>query len=67
MSGRQRYNVPETINAITHDLHCICNEAYINSVTNGFILYCIQLAVYLPPYYRKYGRETDDFADGGSG
>ena len=31
MSGRKRYNVLGAINAITHDLCCICNEAYINS------------------------------------
>ena len=31
MSGRKRYNVLGAINAISHDLCCICNETYINS------------------------------------
>ena len=31
MSGRKRYNVLGAINAITHDLCCVCNETYINS------------------------------------
>jgi transposase len=31
MSGRQRYNVPGAINAITYDLQYVCNETYINS------------------------------------
>lgn len=30
-SGRQRYNVLGAINAVTHDLICVCNETYINS------------------------------------
>ena len=33
MSGRKRYNVLVAINAITHDLHCICNETYINALS----------------------------------
>jgi transposase len=33
MSGRQRYNVLGAINGITHDLYCVCNETYINSLT----------------------------------
>lgn len=32
LSGRRRYNVLGSINAITHDLHCICNETYINAL-----------------------------------
>ena len=33
MSGRQRYNVLGAINAITHDLCCVINETYINSLS----------------------------------
>ena len=33
MSGRQRYNVLGAINAITHDLCCICNQTYINAMS----------------------------------
>jgi hypothetical protein len=33
MSGRKRYNVPGAINAITHDLHTVCNETYINALS----------------------------------
>jgi len=33
MSGRKRYNVLGAINAITHDLCCVCNETYINSLS----------------------------------
>jgi hypothetical protein len=33
MSGRQRYNVLGAINAITHDLCCLCNETHINALS----------------------------------
>jgi transposase len=33
MSGRQRYNVPGAINAITHDLYHVINETYINALS----------------------------------
>jgi len=33
MSGRKRYNVLGAINAITHDLYCVCNETYINALS----------------------------------
>jgi transposase len=33
MSGRKRYNVLGAINAITHDLHTVCNETYINALS----------------------------------
>jgi transposase len=33
MSGRQRYNVLGAINAITHDLYCVCNQTYINALS----------------------------------
>jgi transposase len=33
LSGRKRYNVLGMINAITHDLSCVCNETYINALT----------------------------------
>ena len=33
MSGRQRYNVLGAIDAITHDLHTVCNNTYINALT----------------------------------
>ena len=31
--GRQRYNVLGAINAISHDLACVCNETYVNALT----------------------------------
>lgn len=33
MSGRKRYNVLGAIDAITHDLQCVCNETYINALS----------------------------------
>ena len=33
MSGRQRYNMLGAINAITHDLYCVCNQTYINALS----------------------------------
>ena len=33
MSGRQRYSVPGSIDAITHDLLTVCNETYINALS----------------------------------
>jgi transposase len=32
-SGRKRYNVLGAVNAITHKLHYICNETYVNAQT----------------------------------
>ena len=40
-SGRKRWNVLGAINAITHELHMICNTTYINSEVFCFLLYDI--------------------------
>jgi hypothetical protein len=32
VSGRQRYNVPGATDAISHDFHTVCNNAYINAL-----------------------------------
>jgi len=44
MSGRKRYNVLGSINAITHDLCCYCNETYINSLSVSDLLEMIKSA-----------------------
>lgn len=49
MSGRQRYNVLGAIDAITHDMCCICNEAYINAICVCDLLKDIR---------KKYGDKT---------
>lgn len=33
MSGRMRYNVLGAINAVGHNLVCVCNETYINALS----------------------------------
>jgi transposase len=38
MSGRQRYNVPGAIDAIRHNLLTVCNETYINAVSECELL-----------------------------